>query len=196
MDVPVYDPQGNYLPYQVSRVFIEEEKKTLDLLGRTIDGMSITSSGSWILFSTDQIVRGRTFKVTLTSPRRKPITQEVFANSCQARWSIVSESLDQGADSAGVSIRGYLSGCQFSKDWWIRLMPMFGGQNHYVGEEGHVRESGFFDFGYSAGSGDRHLMVIGRGKEPIKVIPANIVLGGPVINLGIVDLKGFCGAPR
>lgn len=157
IDVPVYDPYGNQLPYKVSRVFFEDGSRTFDLLGRTIDGITVTTRGSRIFWtSTSRSLTGIPLKVTLTHPKKKSLTEKIYAGSCQSRWSIVSARLYGGFDVAWIGIKGRLTGCRFSSDWRIRVIPMFGGQEVRVGEEGYVQDDGTFGFGYSSGTGAQH----------------------------------------
>ncbi len=113
----------------------------------------------------------------------------ISITACQGRVSVEYGERDTGADVAWSVVNGQLRGCQLKGDWWIRAMPMFGchaGQSF----EGYIDPtSGRFSFACSRG--ERHIVIVGRGKEPIKAVAVDVVAGGDN-DMGVVDITGLC----
>jgi hypothetical protein len=84
---------------------------------------------------------------------------------------------------------GQLKGCNFDGDWWVRAVPMFGGQDKLFVIDGYVSSGGKFSLtlAYSV----RHLIVIGKGKKPIKVLGVDVTTDQP-IDAGLIDVGNQC----
>jgi hypothetical protein len=190
LEVPVYGPFGDRLPFKVTGLAFEEGGRKVDLLGRQIDGIAFTSKGDRVFFSSDRIVGARPINVTLEGPNGARITSEMIVSGCRARRSLFFGQSDLGDDVNSVPIKGRLSGCQFVGDWWVRAMPMFGGQLGTAVEDGYVGSNGSFWLSLGT-TGVRHLLVIGKGRDPVKVIGVDITVGKQH-DLGTVDLTGDC----
>ena len=70
------------------------------------------------------------------------------------------------------------------------MVSMFGGHEGDLNHEGTVRSSGEFQIDSSFG-GERHILIIGFGSEPLKAIGINLIVGGKN-NLGDVDMSSAC----
>ncbi|MDX1982834.1 MAG: hypothetical protein SFV51_21370 [Bryobacteraceae bacterium] len=104
-------------------------------------------------------------------------------NSCRQRVSIVHNARGEGTVSA---VRGRITGCSVSEDWWVRAMPMSDvsiGPSRY---EGILDEAGNFEL-IAVMPGIRHFLVIGKGRTPLKAIGFDVSEGGST-DLGSLDL--------
>ncbi len=190
LEVPVYGPHGDRLPFKVSSVALDHGHKRVDLLGKTVEGLTVRSNGDRVFFSSTRIVGARPIEVTLEGPRGERVVSRIIVTECRLRRSLFFGQSDLGFDVSAVRITGRLSGCRFIGDWWVRAMLMFGGHDGAALEDGYVEPDGSFRLSVAA-VGVRRLVVIGRGSEPIKVIGADIVVGKET-DVGTVDLSGNC----
>src|SRR5260221_8784459 len=190
LEIPVYSPLGDRLPFKVTRLSIKDGDGKIDLLGKKTDGMAITSKGDRVFFSYDRIVGASRIEITLEGPDGARITSEMIVTACRLRRSLFFGQSELGIDVSSVSIRGRLSGCQFGGDWWIRAMPMFGGHFGAALEDGYVEVDGSFWLRVGA-VGVRRLVVVGKGNQPVRVIGVDITVGKENY-LGTVDLTGLC----
>ncbi len=190
LDVPVYGPFGDRLPFRVTRVTPvgAEGDKSFDLLSTKVDGIIATSNGDRIFFPSDRIL-GRFIEVTLEGPKSARITTKVALMECRQRRSLFFGQSDLGFDVNGVGIRGRLSGCRFTGDWWVRAVPMFGGPEGAPVTDGYVLSDGSIVL--TVGPGVRHLVVVGKGKQPLRVMGVDITVG-KLHDIGLVDLSNSC----
>jgi len=109
--------------------------------------------------------------------------------SCRGQIAMTMRENDSGADVSVSRITGKLRGCAFTDDWWIRAVPMFGGQQAraYDGSivEGNVEILGSM-------MGVRHFVVVGFRTQPIKLGTVDVVIGGLANSFGVLDLSGSC----
>jgi hypothetical protein len=76
-------------------------------------------------------------------------------------------------------------------DWWLRAMPMFGGHEERTAYEGYVHPSDA-TFALTAGLfGERHLLVLGHGKFPVKTFSVDVTVGTKN-DVGVIDLSATC----
>jgi len=187
VEVPVYSPSGYLLPFRVTRVTPSQDKAS-DLLSIGRVFKTTTANGYRVIFSSDKIV-SREIEVTLQDPKRVTVKTHFVVTSCRLRRSVFLGQSDTAADVTGIGMTGQLKGCKFDGDWWVRAVPMFGGHDKVFVIDGYVHSDGNFwlVFGY----GVRHLLIIGKGKEPIKTIALDAT-GDKRIDAGIIDLNGLC----
>lgn len=190
LDVPVYDPHGNRLPFNVVGLTVEVEGSKTELLGKEIDGIRITSKGDRVFFSSARIIGTGPIEVTLESSKRDLIKTKVYIAACRLRRSLFYGQSDLGYDVTSVFIRGRFSGCRFTGDWWVRAMAMFGGHLGSALEDGYVESDGAFWL-YVGATGVRRLLVIGKGKQPIRVVGFDVTVGKEH-DIGNIDLSGSC----
>lgn len=186
--VPVYGPFGDRLPFRITRVS-PEENRNLNLLSAERNGFKLTGNGDTILFPTTEIV-GRAIEVTLEGPKGAVVTSKMVVTSCRLRRSLFFGQSDKGLDVSGLTITGRLSGCRFAGDWWVRAAPMFGGHERVHVVDGYVQSDGAFYLILGA-YGVRHLLIIGKNKQPIKVVGIDMTIG-KVTNVGAINLGGQC----
>ena len=189
LEVPVYGPFGDRLPFRVIRVTPENDK-SLNLLSIERDGVKITSKGDRIFFSSNRIVGGRAIEVTLEGPKGARVTSRMIVTACRLRRSLFFGESDLGHHVSGVRVTGRLSGCKYDGDWWVRAMPMFGGHEGFPIADGYVESDGTFWL-VVADYGVRQLLVIGKDKQPVKCIGFDVTIG-KVSDVGVVDLSGQC----
>ncbi len=190
LEMPVYDPFGNRLSFRVVRVAIKNGGVRTDLLGKTVDGITIRSAGDRVLFSSDRIVGKRPIEVTLEGPQSRRVTSEVYPTTCRQRRSLFYGQSDTGATVAFIQIKGRLSGCTIDRDWWVRATPMFGGHDGTTAEDGYVEADGTFSLEVAA-LGVRRILVIGRGRHPVKAVGVDVTVGRPT-DVGLISLAGLC----
>ncbi len=166
-----------------------QNDKSLNLLSVARAGVKITPSGDRIIFSSGEIV-GLTIEVTLEGPKGAVVTTQMVVTSCRLRRSLFFGQSETGADVSGVNMIGRLSGCKFEGDWWVRTVPMFGGHERVFAVDGYVQSDGNFWL-VLEGDGVRHLLIIGKGKKPIKSIGFDVT-AGKKINAGVIDLSSHC----
>jgi hypothetical protein len=109
---------------------------------------------------------------------------------CPQRASIRVGESELYGDVLYVTIRGRASGCRFSGDWWIRAMPMFGTSSSQPALDGYIQQDGTFALSGQM-QAERHLVVFGRDKQPVKAIGVDVTVGKDN-DVGIVDLAGSC----
>ncbi len=190
LEMPVYDPLGERLPFRVTRVAVRDGNMTKDLLGKTVDGIYTTVNGDRVFFSTDRIVGKRAIEVSLVGPKGARISSHVFVTACRQRRSLVFGQSDSGLDVAFVPLRGRLVGCRYTGDWWVRAMTMFGGHEGTTAEDGYVQEDGTFTLEV-APVGVRRILVIGKGGQPVRSIGVDVMVGKS-IDVGLINLIGAC----
>jgi hypothetical protein len=189
LDVPVYGPTGSKLAFKITRV-TGEGNPSVNLLSVHGDGIKFSAAGDRLLFP--KALLGRSIVITLEDKDTKGgiVTRKLPLFACRqrtsSRWGI-NQAL---GDFSSLTIRGRLSGCTFSGDWWIRAMPMFGAQDYQAVYDGFVQSDGSFWLTGSM-SGERQLVVIGKGREPVKTVGIDVAEGKP-IDMGVVDLSGYC----
>lgn len=94
-------------------------------------------------------------------------------------------------DMVGGGFVGHLSGCEFTGDWWVRAMPMFGPPGEAWAYDGHIRSNGDFTLGGKM-PGVRHMLVVGKGKQAIKVVALDVAVGITRNDAGNIELGGTC----
>jgi hypothetical protein len=198
LELPVYDAQGNRLNFEVSRVTAIEPPEKDDLL-RSNGPHRMIWKDSRLYYSQGVYLTG--IEVTLdggkdSRGRSIQFTEKVALSDCQQRTSLQYGYRDAGLDVAATTVRGRISGCPLDGDWWIRAVPMFGAQaSAMVVYEGYLHKSdGSFRITASM-QGERHIVVIGRGRAPIASIGVDVVKGGQNNDVGTVDLRGKCPSP-
>jgi hypothetical protein len=192
LEVPVYDPSGGRLAFRVIRVS-PADHKDIDLLSTDHAEIRATASGDKIFFSSKRVV-GREIQVTLQDPKGATVNTQFIVTSCRLRRSLFRGRSETGADVSGINVTGRLAGCNFEGDWWVRALPMFGGHDGSVfAVDGYVQPDGAFSM-LLEDYGVRHLLVIGKGKQPSKVIGFDATAGKSA-DLGVINLSGTCPKP-
>ncbi|MDX2180337.1 MAG: hypothetical protein SFV18_12155 [Bryobacteraceae bacterium] len=188
IDVPVYDPFGERLPFRVVRVS-PENAKHMNLLRTRIDGIQVTSIGSRVVFPAKPIL-GAEVKTTLEDAKKRRLTTRFVVTDCHMRRSQVYRSSDNGFDVSSIPVKGRLSGCRFTGDWWVRVLPMFGGPDHVIAADGYVHENGALELAVET-LGVRRILIVGKGKEALRTIAFNTT-SGKNSDVGMIDLRGAC----
>lgn len=187
LEVPVYDAQGNRLQAQISAVTFEGRSTSL-LTAQ--DEYRVAVRGSMIYFP-KLLIGMRRLEITLTLDGRPRMKRRVALMTCEQRTSLQQGTRSTPYDVAWTTVSGRLTGCQLTGDWWVLAAKMFGVQETPTVHDGIVRLSdGRFSID-SSFEGQRHVLVVGRGKQPIKTIAVDVVVGGKN-ELGDISLQGLC----
>ena len=188
VEIPVYGPSGDRLSFQIESVS-PQGNANVNLLSVTNNELKTTAKLDRIAFSSGKIV-GRSIEVTLRGPNSAVIKTSFMVASCRLRWSLFYGKSETGADVWGIGVTGQLKGCNFDGDWWVRAVPAFGGHDGANLIDGYVEGDGKFWL-VLGNYGVRHFLVIGKGKEPIKVMGLNVT-AGKAAQAGVINLKGLC----
>jgi hypothetical protein len=191
LDVPVYDPKGQKLAFRIAAVS-PEGNDAVDLLAIQQKEYRVVVRGERLFFPAGLIGKRR-LRLILENESEKRITTHVSLMHCQQRVSLeygVLSTLSTG-DVAWSTVTGRLTGCKLAGDWWVRALPMFGGQDSPIIHEGFVRPSDGAFWIASSMHGERHIIVVGNGSQPVKVFGFDVTEGGRN-DVGAVDLAGLC----
>ena len=188
VEIPVYGPSGDRLSFQIESVS-PKGNSNVNLLSIANDELRTTAKLDRISFSSRKVV-GHNFEVTLRGPNGAVIKTSFMIASCRLRWSLFYGESETGADVWGIGVTGQLKGCTFDGDWWVRTVPAFGGHEGANLLDGYVESDGKFQVIHEA-YGVRHFLIVGKGKEPLKVIGLNVTAGKET-QAGVIDLKGLC----
>jgi hypothetical protein len=186
LEVPVYGPTGNKLDFKITGI-LDEPDSHVTPLPSPANGVKFGAVGNRFFFPKPML--GRSISIRLEDTTHNAVTVKIPLFDCRqrtsARWGF---SYSSNADVWALTVKGRLAGCQLSGDWWIRVMPMFG----YPAEvnEGVVQPNGSFSLTASL-FGERYLLVIGKGREPVKTIGIDVA-AGRTNDIGTVDLGGHC----
>ena len=186
LDIPVYDAFGSRANYSV--VWVSAERNdSINLLSARPSEVRKVADSRLIL---DRSLLRRVLVVTLEDRNGARVRHPVLLMQCPQRVSVRIGSNETGGDLAFSTLEGRLTGCGFAGDWWIRAINMFGSPTAPASLEAGVEPDGSFALsGHMAG--ERHLLVVGRDRFPVKSIGVNVVVGKPN-DIGIVDVSGNC----
>lgn len=187
-DIPVYDAFGNKLPFVIASVFKAGEQQLGDLLQLQNQRYGLKAVGPRLYYPEPAI--GTLLEVKLEGPNRVTTKTQVAIHACHQRSSVQFGRLDTGADVRTSTLNGHISGCNLVGDWWIKATPMFGEYAEAGAYEGLIGSDGAFDITASM-RGGRYIVVVGKGREPVKAFSAEVSIGGKN-DAGIIDLRGFC----
>lgn len=187
VDVRVYDPRGNRLQFRVTRVSVQESPEQNLLASKP--GV-VETSGDRLLFL-NRLLR-RVFVATIEDTAGRRMKKQFILMQCPQRVSARFGVLETYGDVSFQMLQGRFSGCQFTGDWWVRAMPMFGDFSTLGAVEGQVGRDGSFALSGQI-SGERHVIVVGKDAKPIWVFAADVTLGRSN-DVGLIDLAGRCPA--
>jgi len=185
--IRVYSPSGNLLPFKIIQV-TPTRGHVGNLLTAKNANVALSDNDLTILFPSNRILT-REIEVLLQDERKRTLTTRFIVNSCPLRRSLFAGASPIIADTTGFAVSGQLKGCNFDGDWWVRALPMFGGQDKLFVVDGYVSPSGKFSLALVYGV--RHLIIIGKGKKPIKVLGVDVSTDQP-IDAGLIDISNQC----
>jgi hypothetical protein len=117
-------------------------------------------------------------------------THTISIGGCPQRVTLVVSGLMGPEDSVGTRVIGSVKGCKFDGDWWVKLYPMFGTEKTDAAVEGTIQANGSFSAtGYMGGQ--RSLLIVGRGKDPLKMVALDIYTGKTNV-VNPLDLSSVC----
>jgi len=198
IDVPVFGPTGDTLSHEyeiVAARWYEGHNPPIIreanlLTSNTADRME--ARGTRLYFT--ESARARAVQLVLRKRRDKKdrFSGVLELAACGGRASLQVGQRFQGDDVFATRVYGRLVGCKLGEDWWLRAMPMFGGYMDASVYEGKIRASDG-SFSLIAGlRGERHIFVIGKGRDPVKAVGINVIVGGRPIEVGNIDISGSC----
>ena len=199
VDLPVYDAKGAALKVSVLSVSIDE-LPGVDLLSPAKakhKAFRVVVRGSRVYYP-QLLVFKWPLRITLAetnpSARRETIRATVPMFDCHQRFSVQHGIVDTNSDVGPTRIEGRILGCEGSRELWVRATPMFGGQEM-------LRQTifdGYLDpvtksFRIQAPMrGERHLVVFGSGRDPLKALGVDVTSGKVATNVGTIDLRSVC----
>lgn len=186
LDLPVYNAFGERIEFTITAV-TPTDKPDANLLRLRPKEVRRLSNSQLDL---DRSILGRMISVTLTNRTGTKITESVPFMQCQQRTSFRVGRSEAYGDTAGETIKGRLTGCQFTGDWWIRATNMFGVDVPRGPIETRVEQDGSFSL-IGPMAGERHVIVIGKDKTPLAVFGTNVTEAGQN-DLGTLDMSGRC----
>jgi hypothetical protein len=204
VELPVFDPLGNKVPFEIVAVQADEGGSNLLTTGDersrgVVEADRLFFPRAWLynglLHVTLKAKDAADLKKALNLTRVKgdlTLKRAIELNTCEQRTSLRIGIRDTESDVNGARIDGRISGCQLDKDWWVRAMPMFGGQDAFSIYEGFIRVP---DGSFSIAApmlGERHILIIGRAKDPLLAIGVDVMSGGGKTNVGVLDLDKTC----
>jgi hypothetical protein len=190
VDLPVYGPTGHKLAFTVEKITRADNDKSFNFLVTKDRRYRMVIEGSRLYFS-DEVPVGAVFELTLRDDRGATIKRPLALMACQQRTSLEEGEVETGDDVSASGIAGRVVGCQLEGDWWMRAMPMFGGHWDTVSYEGYVNQTdGAFSLNASL-RGTRHIVVFGRGRQPVKALGVDLVEGRQN-DIGVIDLSDSC----
>lgn len=191
VEFAVYDPVGERLgPFQVISVELVEEGafRGTELLESGPVGSRPVADQERLYFRREMI-DAAPLVVRLEGQRWQYAYKRIRLTTCRQHESIFDGEIGyEIADILGFELYGRLSGCQFEGDWWVRSEPLFDGAYPY---ESRV-DSSTGRFTIEARRGVRHLIVVGKGKHPIKAFAANYDGRRAGVDLGEFDVSRWC----
>src|SRR5260370_185778 len=172
LEVPVYDPSGNRLPFKIASVAPEGEKN-LDLFTIRQTEYRVVARGNRLYFS-KRWIGNRRLDITLENDKGVTWVFSVPLMDCQQRASVEYGRSGKGYPAAYSIITGRLTGCKLTGDWWIRAMPMFGELDSPLLHEGFIHATdGTFSVNSSM-KGERHILVVGKDKQPVRAFGVDV----------------------
>ncbi len=186
LDLPTYDAVGNRLAFKIISVSPREEG--VNLLTSKPRGFSLVVDENRLYFSENLIAKGP-FKITLGDQTGRRLTRSVVLTGCQGRISFQYGERATALDVGWVTVNGRIVGCALHGDWWIRALPMFGGHDGPTFEGYIDAKTGRFSL--NCIRGERHIVIIGKDTQPLRVLGTNVIMGGKN-DIGTTDLSGLC----
>lgn len=187
LNVSLYDARGNPLQFKITKVSLVERNPGTNLLTMKESQLRLAAGSQRLLFPEQAL--GADLEVTLSFGDRDGIKARVTLAECEQRWSVQGGWLSSEFDTSGATVTGRLAGCVLSGDWWIRAMPMYGGQG--IISDGYINPvDGSFRVPVAT-TGGRHILIFGKEKTPLKSLGIDVT-AGEKNNMGLVDLSGSC----
>lgn len=134
-------------------------------------------------------------RIVVNRERGGSATTAVVLTHCRQRASLFVDIDQVQDDSRFLSfVKGKLVGCRLTGDWWLRGAPLFQGGVYAYLEGSLDADDG--TFWLPAAEPVRHLLILGRGQEPIFTTAVDVSLGpsgmAQDIELGDLDIGPSC----
>lgn len=113
----------------------------------------------------------------------------IALTACRAHETIsMGEVTWELGDLVGFTFNSRLHGCRVDGDWWVRAEPLFGWTDAYESTVEPTDGS----FTIVSRFGVRHLIVVGRGRDIVKVFARNLDPTQPKVDPGYFDVGDSC----
>lgn len=147
----------------------------------------------------DEVDYHDTLAVTLERVPDESVVKLVNGHECEQYESVFFGERASGSHeyASWFERRGRLVGCALDDDWWIRSSPLLRAAVEPGPPVGDTHdaylEPSSGDFTIRARHGVRHIFVVGRGKDPVRVFTVNLDAGSDApVDLGEYDLSDSC----
>lgn len=190
VDISLHDAVGRELQFAITGATpVVGERPGADLLKLKNRRIAYVDGRRLVLGSDDVVGRFLRVRVSISDGREDTFTFVV--TQCPQRSSFRVGEAEQGIGDVSMnSIKGRLTGCIITRDWWIRVMPMFGSVTEAAIAEGRIETNGVFSVVGDL-QGERQIVVIGRGDQPVHAFGFNVT-SAAVNRTGDIDISSRC----
>jgi hypothetical protein len=123
---------------------------------------------------------GQQLSVRIVDGKGLPFEIVFSFSECGQQHTVVLGRRESGGGEGHSVVTGRVKGCIEYRDWWVKLMPMFGMNEQALNPESSINQrTGAFSISAFL-PGVRHILVIGAGNSPIAVHGVNLVEGGQI----------------
>lgn len=123
---------------------------------------------------------GQQLSVRIVDGKGLPFESVFSFSECGQRQTVVLGRRENGRGEGHSVVTGRVKGCIEYRDWWVKLMPMFGMNEQALNPEASINQrTGAFSISAFL-PGVRHILVIGAGSSPISAHGVNLVEGGQI----------------
>lgn len=189
IDVKAYNPEGLVILGTITKAFAysaqseRSQRRSIAETAPSIKGMRVT-------FGTPP-EPGQQVNLRIVDGKGTPFEIVFSFKGCGQRQTIVLGRREHGGGEGHSAVKGRVIGCIEYKDWWVKLMPMFGWNEQALNPEASINQkTGAFSISAFL-PGVRHILVIGSGNTALSAHGVNLVEGGQ-ITLRDVSVSDKC----
>lgn len=188
-----YDPQGKRLPLvEIASAGSIDERYMLVNITREFALEPLdrrpTISGNRLYFPRVMMGLGP-IGVIVHAPNAGSGQKILSITACRQAESIfVGDVWPQTSEALFTKFTGRVTGCSLVGDWWVRSELLFGNTQPY--ESSIDAETGKFLI--LANGTARHLIVVGKGSNPVKAFTRFYKGHIDGVNLGLLDISDSC----
>lgn len=201
VDLPVFNEYGHRIDGAILSVSLQGVPES-DLLHPITDkrrAFHVKIVGQRIYFEkslVDFVPLRIEFRSRFRNGQRKPMAHSVIVPVFDCRQTFTLQQGESGMESEAVitRIEGRIVGCSVDRNWWVRVVPMFGGQD--LGAQSIF--DGYLDVDTGVYRvvaplrGVRQIVIIGRDDKTIGAFGVNLTRGKRNEDMGDVDLRAAC----
>lgn len=184
VDLKAFNPEGLAVFGTITRVSAHSAESDRGEHGQKAKTIP-TIKGMRISFDTPPET-GQQLSLRIVDGKGLPFEIVFSFGECGQRQTVVLGRREIGGGEGHSVVTGRVKGCIEYRDWWVKLMPMFGMNEQALNPEGSIdQRTGAFSISAFL-PGVRHILVIGAGNSPISVHGVNLVEGGQITLRDIV----------